>query len=376
MISLLVFMKKSVKSKKVRALGLLSGGLDSTVASKLLQEQGIEVVGVNFSTGFCVTDHHRAIQRKDRPIKKLRNEALRAGSDLSIPIDIIDISKKYFKEVVMNPKYGYGAGMNPCLDCRIYMLKKAKNLMKKLKADFVFTGEVLGQRPMSQYRHALDLVARKSGLGDKLLRPLSAQRLPETLPEKEGWVNREKLVGIAGRSRSEQIKLADEFGIIDFPQPAGGCCFLPDKTFATKLRDLLKYKNRFSKNDLVLLKVGRHFRISPDLKIIVGRDEAENNFLARFKRGHTLLIVSNTKGPTAIAQGPLEKLHQELAAKLVARYADPTANGNIEIEIRKGKKIKKQTVTALSNAEVDLYRIIPPVIEAPKITQAQAIVTP
>ena len=356
-------MKKISKRKKVRALGLLSGGLDSTVAAKLLQEQGVEVVGINFSTGFCVTDHHRAIQKKDRPVKKLRNEALRAGADLSVPIDIIDISKKYFKDVVMNPKYGYGAGMNPCLDCRIYMLKKAKNIMKKYQADFVFTGEVLGQRPMSQYRQALDLIARKSGLNDKLLRPLSAQKLPESLPEKEGWVDRSKLEGIAGRTRGTQIKLAGEFGVHDFPQPAGGCCFLPDKTFAIKLRDLLKHKKKFSKNDLLLLKVGRHFRISPEIKIIVGRDEAENNFLERFRRSHTLFRVSNTTGPTAIAQGNLAPKDQELVTRLIARYADLTPDGKIEFSVERGKNIRKSLVTPMSNDEVDLYRIIPPVAQ-------------
>ncbi len=347
--------------KKIKALGLLSGGLDSSVAAKLLQKQGVEVVGVNFSTGFCLSDHTRAVQRKRTPEKKLRNEALRAGADLEVPIEIVDISKKYFNDVVLNPKYGYGAGMNPCLDCRIYMLKKAKRIMKKVGADFVFTGEVLGQRPMSQYRQALDLIARKSGLEDRLLRPLSAERLPETLPEKMGWVNRQELKGITGRGRSEQIKLANELGVVDFPQPAGGCCFLPDKNFAFKLRDLLQHQKNLRKNDLVLLKVGRHFRLSPQTKLIVGRDEAENNFLERFPRGNIVMSVLETQGPTALLQGKPTEEEKTFAAQILARYADnnPTEPIPVKILLRKGQTEKTITVSALEHEKVATYHIQP-----------------
>lgn len=361
-----------LNGKKIKALGLLSGGLDSTVAAKLLQEQGIEVVGVNFSTGFCVTDHHRAINKAANP-KKLRNEALRAGADLESEVQIIDISKKYFQEVVLKPKYGYGAGMNPCLDCRIYMLKKAKKMMKKVGADFVFTGEVLGQRPMSQYRRALDIIASESGLGDQLLRPLSAQKLPETLPEKKGWVNRAELKGIEGRTRSEQIQLAGQFGVLDFPQPAGGCCFLPDKIFAAKLRDLLKHQKSVTKNDLVLLKVGRHFRLSDTIKLIVGREEKENNFLERFKRGRGLMTVLNTLGPSALIEGKFQDSERELATRLVARYADPTPSGLIEISFKKGKSEEIYKVQPLKHEEVEKFRITQTLPEIQKKQSTQGV---
>ena len=350
---------QSTSQKKIKALGLLSGGLDSTVATKLLQKQGIEVVGVNFSTGFCVSDHQRAIRKKSHSEKKLRHEALRAGADLDVPVEIVDISKKYFNDVVLNPKYGYGAGMNPCLDCRIYMLKKAKRMMNKVGAQFVFTGEVLGQRPMSQYRRALDIIAKESGLDDRLLRPLSALKLPKTLPEKMGWLDRKSLRGIQGRSRLAQIKLANTLGVVDFPQPAGGCCYLPDPNFATKLRDLLKHQKRISKKDLILLKLGRHFRISPNIKIIVGRDEAENAFLERFKRGRGLMMVINTEGPTALIQGGILDPEKELLAKIVARYADQPETGKVEILFTKGRKKETLIVDPLKPEEIEKFRIIP-----------------
>ncbi|MBI1883783.1 MAG: thiamine biosynthesis protein [Chlamydiae bacterium] len=344
--------------KKIKAIGMISGGLDSSVATQLIQKQGVEVVGVNFSTGFCMTDHHRAVRKKKHSPEKLRNEALRAGADLHFKVDIIDISKRYFQDVVLKPKHGYGSGMNPCLDCRIYMLKKAKKIMEKEGADFVFTGEVLGQRPMSQYRRALDIIAKESGLGDRLLRPLSAQKLPETLPEKEGWVNREELKGIEGRMRVEQIQLADALGVTDFPQPAGGCCFLPDRNFATKLRDLIKHQKKINKNVLTLLKVGRHFRISPEAKLIVGRDEAENKFLERFKRGRAWMRVVNTQGPCALLEGKFSPQEKELALGIVARYADLPPSGMIDITFKKGSS-KEELLQArpLSTEAIEPYRI-------------------
>ncbi|MBI1871419.1 MAG: hypothetical protein HYS07_09530 [Chlamydiae bacterium] len=353
-------MQEAIKSKKkIKALGLISGGLDSTIAAQILQNQGIEVVGVNFSTGLCVSDHKRAVRNKKDSEKSLRNEALRAASDLNFKVDIVDISKKYFNDVVLKPKYGYGAGMNPCLDCRIYMLKKAKRMMKKVGADFVFTGEVLGQRPMSQYHRALNIISKESGLGDQLLRPLSAQKLPETLPEKMGWVNREALPGIEGRSRVEQIKLANELGVTDFPQPAGGCCYLPDKIFAAKLRDLLKHQKKVNKNDLVLLKLGRHFRISSTVKLIIGRDESENKFLERFKRGNGIIRVMKTQGPTAIAQGNFNENEKMIIAQMVARYADPTPSGLIELSLKKGKKEETLNSQPLEIQKIEKYRVAP-----------------
>ncbi|HET9886546.1 MAG TPA: 7-cyano-7-deazaguanine synthase, partial [bacterium] len=230
-------------ARTVKAIGLISGGLDSTLAAALIKEQGLEVEALNFSTGFCFSDHHRAMKS---PHHRLRQEALRAGADLEMPVTIIDIADEYFEDVLIAPRHGYGANMNPCLDCRAYMLGRAREYMEKVGADFVFTGEVLGQRPKSQHRRAMDLVAKESGLEDRLLRPLCAKLLPPTRAEREGWVDRERLLGISGRGRRQQIAEAQRrgFDIDDIPQPAGGCCFLTDESYARKLRDFLEHQDK------------------------------------------------------------------------------------------------------------------------------------
>jgi len=317
-----------------KALGLVSGGLDSTLALALMKEQDVEVEGVNFSTGFCFTDHHRAM---GSPRHKLRNEALRAGADLGVPVTVIDISQKYFDDVLLRPKHGYGANMNPCLDCRAYMLARAREHMEKVGADFVFTGEVLGQRPKSQYRHALGVVAEESGLGDRLLRPLSARLLPPTLPEREGWVDREKLLAISGRSRKTQIEEVQRLGldVDDIPQPAGGCCFLTDEAYARKLRDWLDHQERprHDQEAFVLLKVGRHLRLSDDLKVIVGRDEAENRFLATFRRGRWEFWARDFTGPTVLVEAQRDLRWEEIerVAAITARYGHGRDEGRLTV---------------------------------------------
>src|SRR3972149_7238825 len=195
---------------KIKAVGLLSGGLDSTLAVKIIQSQGIEITGVNFYTGFCITEHRRSMTRKGKK-KASAHPALQSAANLGIKLELIDISGEYLN-ILFHPKHGYGSAVNPCLDCRIFMLKKAKGYMQNAGAQFIFTGEVLGQRPMSQHLKALKLVEKESGLEGLLLRPLSAKLLPRTIPEEKGWVNRDKLYGIQGRSRKEQMILAREFG--------------------------------------------------------------------------------------------------------------------------------------------------------------------
>ena len=309
--------------RKIKALALVSGGLDSTIALALMQEQGIEVEALNFSTGFCFTDHHRAMKS---PRHNLRNEALRAGADLHIPVTVIDISEKYFDDVLMRPKHGYGANMNPCLDCRSYMLARAREYMEETGADFVFTGEVLGQRPKSQFRAALVTAAKESGLGDRLLRPLSAKLLPPTLPEREGWVDREKLLDISGRSRKVQIVEARRLGLDpdEIPQPAGGCCFLTDEAYSRKLRDWLDHREapRHDGEAFVLLKTGRHLRLNDDVKVIVGRDEVENGFLQRFRRARWVFWARDFTGPTVLAEAERDLHWEEIeqVAAITARY--------------------------------------------------------
>lgn len=318
---------------------MISGGLDSTIAACLMQRLGVEVLGVNFSTGFCLTDHQRLIANfspagSKRRQKKLRNEALRAGSDLRFPVEIIDISAEYLP-VVTNPKYGYGSAMNPCIDCRIFMLSRAKVYMDEVGAQFVFTGEVLGQRPMTQHRRTLDLIARKSGLGDHLLRPLSAQLLPATVPEREGWVKREDLLAISGRGRTKQMEIADEWGVDDYPQPAGGCCFLTDPNFARRLKDLLDHRphSELGHEDFVLLKVGRHMRLSAQTKLILGRDQGENTYIEKFLSHHAQIRPEQLAGPTGLFQGTPSREEIETAAALAAYYTAPGTTSPIRFAL-------------------------------------------
>jgi len=319
-------------NNKIRALGLMSGGLDSTLAANLMQNLGIEVLGLHFSTGFCVADRHRLLGNSNNRNKPYRNEALHAGAQLQVPVEIIDIKDRYLPEVVLNPKHGYGSGMNPCIDCRIFMLQRAKEIMLERGYDFIFTGEVLGQRPMSQRRPPMQMIEIEARLKGLLLRPLSAQVLPPTIPEEKGWVDRDKLYGIVGRGRHKQMQLADEFGLVDYPQPAGGCCFLPDKNYARKLRDLLTHNGPdVDPDDMMLLKVGRHFRLGDDVKIIVGRHESENDFLERFRDGRGSVWLEAFSSPLTLIEGPPSAADLEFACRITARYSAGRAEYEVPV---------------------------------------------
>ncbi len=339
---------RGAATRRAKAVVLMSGGLDSTLAAKLLQEQGVEVVGVHFSTGFCVSDHKRATAPADADPAKLRHEGLRAGADLGVPVEIVDLSGDYL-EVVFNPKHGYGAHMNPCIDCRAHMLKKAKAIMERERADFVATGEVLGQRPMSQRRDPMRVIERESGLEGRLVRPLSALRLPPTEPEKEGLLDREKLLGLQGRGRRKQMDLIEEKGITDYPAPAGGCCFLTDENYARKFRDKMAHrgKERIGWEDVALLKLGRHFRVSPRLKLIVGRVEAENDFLERYAAGRVRLEAEGFKSPVALTdENPPTAEEERLCASIVARYCDGKHEPTVTVRAAGGEAQDRLHVVA------------------------------
>jgi len=339
-------------SEQICALGLLSGGLDSTVAARVLQAQGIDVLGLHFSTGFCVADRHRILGNRSNPDKEYRNEALRAGADLRVPVEIIDIKNEYLTEVVLDPKYGYGSGMNPCIDCRIFMLQKAREIMEERGYHFVFTGEVLGQRPMSQRRPPLDDVEEDSGLDGYLLRPLSAKLLPPTIPEERGWVDRERLYSIQGRSRKVQMRLAEELGIVDYPQPAGGCCFLPDENYARKLKDFLAFNGTdVTPDDMMLLKVGRHFRLGNGVKVVVGRDEGENDYLERFAEGRGQVWVEVHPSPLTLLEGRPTAEELEIACGITARYSDGRDEPSVPVKWRIGDQEGQLTVEPLTDVE-------------------------
>ncbi len=316
----------------VLGVGLISGGLDSTLAARVLMEQGVAVHGLNYATGFCSNDQRRAVERPGEAPHRLRNEALRAGADLGVEVEIIPVEKEFFS-LVTRPKFGHGANMNPCIDCRIFMLRKAKERMADLGARFVFTGEVLGQRPMSQHLSALRTIEREAGLEGLLLRPLSAHHLPETIPEKRGWVDRARLLGISGRSRRGQLALAEILGIGDFPQPCGGCCSLTDETFSRRLRDVLAHQVPFEPGtgDPVLLKVGRHFRVSHGVKVIVGRDEAENIFLARHLAGRWWFEVPDAGSPLVLVQGDPDAELRRFIAGITARYSSRRREREVDV---------------------------------------------
>ena len=323
-------------SKHPKALSLISGGLDSLLATKVVQQQGVHVEGINFFTGFCVEGHTHAIRKKDRARPK-RNNALWVAEQLGIKLHIVDIVEDY-KDVVLNPKYGYGANLNPCLDCKVFMLAKANEWINDRGFDFVITGEVVGQRPKSQRKDTMPLVQRDSGIGDRLLRPLCAHRLPPTLPEREGWVDRDRLHGFSGRSRRPQMALAAEFGFTGYAQPAGGCCFLTDAAYSVKLRDLWTARGhrRYELDDIMLLKVGRHIRPAPHFKVIVAREEGENRFLHGYRKQYPHLVLTSHAGPFALLDGEVGDDDVRLAAQIVGRYSQGRDADEIALDYTDG----------------------------------------
>ncbi len=333
---------------EVLAIGMLSGGLDSTLATRLMIDQGIRIKGLHFNTGFCTVHHRRVISRPDEPPERLRNPVTRLASLFDISIDVIDISREYL-EVLRHPKYGYGKNMNPCIDCRIMTMGMARDIMEETGAEFVYSGEVLGQRPMSQHRPTLRLIEKESGLDGKLLRPLSAKLLSETEPERLGLVDRSRLLAFSGRSRKPQYALAQEYGYDNLPQPAGGCCLLTDPVYGRKLKDLFNHKNPddCGLTDLLLLKVGRHLRVSPELKVVVGRDEHENHFIdANF--GHLIrLEAMEVMGPVVIAEGVPTPENMECAAGITARYSDGKDQSQLDVKYRINGEDKVMTVKPL-----------------------------
>jgi tRNA U34 2-thiouridine synthase MnmA/TrmU len=297
-----------LKMGKARALVLFSGGLDSILACKILKEQKIDVVPVFFKSYFFGPEI-----------------AQKSAKENGLNLRIEDISKEHL-EIVKKPKFGWGASMNPCLDCHILMLKKAKEIMKKENFDFVATGEVLGERPFSQTRNALLIVERESSLKGYLLRPLSAKLLEPTIPEKNGLVKRERLFDIEGRSRKRQMELAKKFKIKWYPQPSGGC-ILTDLEFGKKLRELLEKYPEFDGNDVETLKLGRHFW-EGNVKIIIGRNHEENLKLEKIKRkGDFIIKMKNYPGPTALIRSYQGKVSDEIlekAKELILKYSKKT----------------------------------------------------
>jgi tRNA U34 2-thiouridine synthase MnmA/TrmU len=333
---------------------LISGGLDSLLAARLIQQQGIEVQGINFYTGFCVEGHTHAIRNHDRSRVK-RNNALWVAEQLGIKLHIIDIVEEY-KNVVINPKHGYGANLNPCLDCKIFMVRKAHEWIRDNDFDFIITGEVIGQRPKSQRKRAMPVIAQESGAEDLLLRPLCALNLPSTRPEREGWVERAGLRDFSGRSRKPQMALAREFGFEDYAQPAGGCCFLTDQSYSVKLQDLWDNRgNReYELDDIMLLKVGRHIRPSKAFKLIIAREEGETNFLSGYRHQFQTIKTLSHAGPLALVEGEqLDAEQLELACAITARFSKGRDAESVELRFSdREQNARSIRVKPLAAAEI------------------------
>jgi tRNA U34 2-thiouridine synthase MnmA/TrmU len=324
----------------MRAVALLSGGLDSILAAKLIKEQGIEVAALHFDNHFSACSENQ----KEKLLNKISKQ-------LGIKFENKVLDKNYLS-IIKNPKYGFGKNLNPCIDCRIYILKKAKEYMEKIGASFVITGEVLGQRPMSQHRKALFNVERESGLEGLILRPLSAKLFPETIPEKKGWVKRNDLLSISGRSRKIQLELANKYKIKNYLW-AGGGCLLTDAGFSRRLQDIIK-KGQFNLDNIELLKVGRHFRFNPSFKFIVGRNEKENQKLEYLKKEDDYLFKPiDQSGPTGLGRGKINQSIKELCTKIITRYS--SADQDFKISIMNNKE-KINEIAKAEMPENNKYR--------------------
>lgn len=304
-----------------KAVGLLSGGLDSMLAARIILDQGIQVVGVSFATPFFGPEKPRL-----------------AAEQLNIPLEILDITQDHWK-MLKSPRYGYGKGMNPCIDCHALMVRKAGEYMNNIQADFLFTGEVLGQRPFSQTKPSLRAVEKESGHLDRILRPLSALLLKETIPEQEGLVDRSRLLDINGRSRKRQIALAAGYGLQDYPAPAGGC-LLTDPIFSLRLKELFSFSTDPALREVELLKAGRHFRLASGIKVIVGRNQKENEFIEKWiETQDGWARVADYPGPIALILGPVHNHEEwEKAAQLCLTYSDAPPGVLVTVQIEQEER--------------------------------------
>ena len=296
-------------------------------------DQGIDVVALNFTSAFCTCNAGSAHKKGGG----CRSNAMRVAGEFGIPIKVLTKGLDYM-EIVRSPRFGYGKGINPCIDCRIYMFSRAKDFMAETGASFIVTGEVLGQRPMSQRRDTFRIIERESGLEGRILRPLSAKHLEPTIPEKEGIVDRRRLLDMLGRTRRPQMELADELNINDYPCPSGGC-LLTDRIFSMKVRDLLAHKKDLTLKDLHALKTGRHFRFE-GVKVIVGRNEEENRKLKNLLNpGDTLFEPVGFPGPVAVVSGEVRNGVEGFVGGLILRYAGSKKVKEARIRARRGGSI-------------------------------------
>jgi tRNA U34 2-thiouridine synthase MnmA/TrmU len=312
----------------MKALAVFSGGLDSMLAAELIRAQGIEVLGLFFETPFFTSSRAR-----------------RSAEVIDLPLKVIDLTEPHL-EVVRKPRHGYGLNMNPCIDCHALMLRSAGDRLAEEGASFIITGEVLGQRPMSQNLRALSTVAAQSGYRGLILRPLSAKLLPVTVPEEEGWVEREALMGFSGRSRKPQMELAKAFHIAEYPSPAGGC-LLTDPIFSRRLKDLLSSRPHCEVREIELLKVGRHFRFGEKTKAVVGRNKKENEEILSLAAESDLVIrVDSVPGPVVLLLGEISREAETLAVALALSYSDAKDGEAAGVKLSRSGTERQETAAA------------------------------
>ncbi len=327
----------------MKALALLSGGLDSTLAIKVVQEAGIEVEAINFTSPFC----------RCSGASGGCGAAANAAKTLNVKLHYHPCGEEYLR-IVEKPPHGYGKRLNPCLDCRIHKFKIAKTKMDEIGASFLLTGEVIDQRPNSQRRDALDIVERDSGLRGFILRPLCAKHLRPTIPEENGWIDRNKLLDIKGRGRTQQIDLAEEYGIKDYPCPAGGC-LLTNEEYSLKVKDLLEHDGKLSTRSINLLRFGRHLRLSSQVKIIIGKDQAENEAIQKVATPENLILeLVDHAGPVTMYIGTPEESLINLAASMTAGYGNVPEGAETKVSVN-GAINKELLVKPLPREEMRKY---------------------
>jgi tRNA-uridine 2-sulfurtransferase len=323
----------------MKALSVFSGGLDSILAAELIRRLGIEVQAVFFETPFFTS-----------------LKAKETANAVDLPIRIVDITARHL-EVVKNPAHGYGGNMNPCIDCHALMFRIAGEMMQELGASFIITGEVLGQRPMSQNRDSLSVVEKESGMDGLIVRPLSAKLLTATIPEEKGWIRREDLLDFSGRTRKPQMALAKRLNITKFPSPAGGC-LLTDEIFSRRLKDLMSFNPAFELREIELLKTGRHFRINHGTKLIVGRKEDENDLIVSLAKEDDLLLTTlSVPGPDVLVTGEITPDVEELAAIITVSYSDAKRD-ETPVEIKHKGKDKRIMARGQEKEDLKKYMII------------------
>jgi len=341
----------------IEAIGIVSGGLDSALAVALIKGQGLRVLGLHFFNGFSPSAMRAEVEGPEALESFLEGKAAALTASLGIPVEIVDISGEYL-DLLLSPRHGYGSQVNPCIDCRIDMLRRAAVRMRSEGAAFVFTGEVLGQRPMSQHRRAMNAVERESGLGGRLVRPLCARLLPETIPEREGLLDRSLLLDIQGRSRKRQMALADELGITGYSQPAGGCA-LTDENYGRKFREMIEHEGAsgLSRTRVLLLAIGRHFRFEGGARVVVGRNRTENLYIERNFQGEWLAEPVDCPGPTTLVLGGASREDLERAAAFTARYSDCKGESGVRVRIARGGEERLLDVAPASGEDLERYRI-------------------